>query len=200
MAPESGQTTNDTAPRSAATTAAEPDTARDTDGAPAAGRAGGAIPLGSGAPAATPQPAGAPVTAPQPAFVASAGAAGTAEATAARPVLGNACAPVTLPPRMSTGAAAASSMGGDDPLIAEADRLRATWLRLQAAFVDDPHASVADAADLVEHATQTLIGALRQRQKRLRDAWEHTPGGSDTEQLRLIMQRYRALFNQICRP
>lgn len=91
---------------------------------------------------------------------------------------------------------------GEGPLLADAASLRASWQRLQAGFVDDPREAVADAAGLVEHAAQALAGALRQRQGRLREAWdgEAVAGGgtADTEQLRLVMQRYRALFDQIC--
>ncbi len=42
--------------------------------------------------------------------------------------------------------------------------------RLKAYFVVDPRAAVADAAELVEHTAQTLIGSLQQRQRQLRRA------------------------------
>jgi hypothetical protein len=106
----------------------------------------------------------------------------------------------------------------DGPLLEDADELRANWLRLQAAFVDDPHESVSDAADLVEHTAQALVGALRMRQQKLREMWDggrqQGSGTADaqegrqgaeraamdtTEQLRLLMKRYRLLFNHICK-
>jgi hypothetical protein len=92
-------------------------------------------------------------------------------------------------------------------LLADAAGLHAGWRRIQAGFVDDPREAVADAADLVEHAAQAFVGALQQRQRRLRGIWngDERPDGAaeqitDTEQLRLVMQRYRSLFDQICRP
>ena len=94
----------------------------------------------------------------------------------------------------------------DGALLADAG-LRAGWQRIQVGFVDDPREAVADAADLVEHAAQAFVGALQQRQRRLRDIWngDGRPDGAaepitDTEQLRLVMQRYRSLFDQLCRP
>jgi hypothetical protein len=74
---------------------------------------------------------------------------------------------------------------------------------------------------------QLLAGALRQRQQQLRALWDRdgmpdgvdyadsgspagtvssgagrpaADGGPDTEQLRLLIRRYRALFNELCRP
>ena len=95
----------------------------------------------------------------------------------------------------------------DGALLADAARLHAGWQRVQAGFVDDPRAAVADAADLVEHTAQAFVGALQQRQRRLRGIWDGDgrPDGAadkmtDTEQLRLLMQRYRSLFDQLCRP
>jgi hypothetical protein len=115
----------------------------------------------------------------------------------------------------------------DGPLISDADELRTSWQRIQAAFVDDPRDAVADAAGLVEHTAQALTGALRQRQRQLRDMWDpdgmpdgveyadsggtapraaspdgdrQAADGPDTEQLRLLIQQYRALFNHLCRP
>lgn len=94
-------------------------------------------------------------------------------------------------------------LGG--PLIGDAAGLRSNWQHLQAGFVDDPRAAVGDAADLVEHAAQAFVGALQQRQRALRDMWsgEGSTGDKDTmdtERLRQAMQRYRALFNEICPP
>ena len=114
--------------------------------------------------------------------------------------------------------AAAAERDFAAPLLGDAAQLRARWQRVQGDFVDDPRAAVSDAADLVEQTVETLMEALRQRQRLLREAWERgaaggsrtaadgqapagvTPGGPDTEALRLMMQRYRALFNELCRP
>ena len=101
----------------------------------------------------------------------------------------------------------------DEPLLGDGSALRGRWQRVQADFVDDPQQAVGDAADLIEQTAQALVGALRQRQRTLRVMWERgladdsasedgalAARASETEHLRLMMQRYRALFNQLCRP
>jgi hypothetical protein len=65
-----------------------------------------------------------------------------------------------------------SSVDLDAPLLADAAGLRANWRRVQGRFVDDPREAVADAASLVEHTAQALVGALRQRQQLLRATWD----------------------------
>jgi hypothetical protein len=120
-----------------------------------------------------------------------------------------------------------AAAGLDGPLLSDTDELQASWQRIQGAFIDDPREAVADAAGLVEHVGQLLAGALRQRQRQLRAMWDRdgmpdgvdyadsgspagtvssgadrpaADGGPDTEQLRLLIRRYRDLFNQLCRP
>jgi hypothetical protein len=102
---------------------------------------------------------------------------------------------------------APAAAGPDVALLGDAAELRARWQHAQAGFIDDPQEAVGEAADLIEQTAQSLVIALRQRQRELRVEWERRgdPGEPDavtpdTEQLRLIMQRYRALFNQLCRP
>jgi hypothetical protein len=104
----------------------------------------------------------------------------------------------------------ATDIDPNAPLLGDSVSLRANWQQAQAGFVDDPRAAVADAAELVEHAAQTLIGALQQRQRALRTQWDNngsdaaSPSAagdrSDTEQLRHLMQDYRNLFNQLVQP
>jgi hypothetical protein len=119
-----------------------------------------------------------------------------------------------------------AAAGLDGPLLSDTDELHASWQRIQGAFIDDPREAVADAAGLVEHLGQELASALRQRQQQLRALWDSdgmpdgtdyadsgspagtlssedrlaAGGGPDTEQLRLVIRRYRALFNELCRP
>jgi hypothetical protein len=108
--------------------------------------------------------------------------------------------------------APATDFDPNAPLLGDSVSLRASWQQAAAEFVDDPRAAVADAAELVEHTAQTLIGALQQRQRQLRGRWENgtaagvngsdatvdgTNGTVDTEELRHLMQSYRALFNQL---
>jgi hypothetical protein len=103
---------------------------------------------------------------------------------------------------------AASTTEGE-PLLANTELMRASWQQVQAGFVDDPKAAVSDAADLIDNTVQALVETLRQRQRQLRNmsgngVTNSTGFGSagpdnvpDTEQLRLVMQRYRSLFNQL---
>ena len=99
------------------------------------------------------------------------------------------------------------------PLLGDSVTLKASWQQAAAEFVDDPRAAVAEAAELVDHTAQTLVGALQQRQRQLRGQWENgaatgvngssgttdqASGTVDTEELRHLMQSYRALFNQLC--
>jgi hypothetical protein len=149
-------------------------------------------------------------------------------------------APASADPLGDPGARAASTAPGgwsptgslleesagdlDGPLLGDVAELRTGWQQILAGFVDDPREAVADAADLVEHTAQALVGALHQRQRLLRATWDRgrsvdgvgfPASGSatdadgdqsaagdvpDTEQLRLLIQRYRTLFNQMCRP
>jgi hypothetical protein len=121
-------------------------------------------------------------------------------------------------PRLDSGGLGRAGADVDEPLLEDAEALRANWLRLQAGFVDDPHEAVSDAADLVEHTAQALVGALRMRQQELRQMWDggrskgsgtaasvddgqgaQSASADTTEQLRLLMKRYRVLFNHICR-
>jgi hypothetical protein len=103
-----------------------------------------------------------------------------------------------------------AAFDGNAPLLGDSVTLKASWQQAAAEFVDDPRAAVAEAADLVEQTAQTLVGALQQRQQQLRGQWENgTATGVngttdqngntvDTEELRHLMQNYRALFNQLC--
>jgi hypothetical protein len=95
----------------------------------------------------------------------------------------------------------------DEPLLSDTAGMRASWQTVQAGFVDDPQAAVMDAADLIEQTVQSLVDALQQRQRQLRDTVAGDSAGydsaaangvPDTERLRLMMQRYRTLFNQLC--
>ena len=106
-----------------------------------------------------------------------------------------------------------AAFDGNAPLLGDPVTLKASWQQAAAEFVDDPRAAVAEAAELVEHTAQTLVGALQQRQRQLRGQWENgtatgvtnsngttAQAGNtvDTEELRHLMQSYRALFNQLC--
>jgi hypothetical protein len=85
----------------------------------------------------------------------------------------------------------------EEPLLTDVGELRAEWQRIKARFVEDPHGSVAEAADVVKDAADTLAAALRARQQRIRDTWDADVLGRDTEVLRVALLRYQSLFNQM---
>lgn len=77
----------------------------------------------------------------------------------------------------------------------EVERYRVQWRELQAGFVDEPRATVREAETLVGRMVETLTAQLDQQRQQLRSGADT----DDTERLRVVMQRYRTLLDQIGR-
>ena len=78
---------------------------------------------------------------------------------------------------------------------AQAHAIRERWREVQLRFVDDPQAAAVEAATLVDDAAQVLVTAIESRRTQL-GAWRTAPPG-DTEQLRLVVQRYREFVDAV---
>jgi hypothetical protein len=74
--------------------------------------------------------------------------------------------------------------------------LRSQWQQIQFMFVDDPRASVTEAADVIDQVAAQLQEAIQARQRSLRGRWD---GGTqaDTEVLRETLRMYRAFLYQL---
>jgi len=73
--------------------------------------------------------------------------------------------------------------------------LQDRWQQLQLRFVDDPRGVVVEAQSLVAEEVQGLTSALTDQQADL-DGWA-SGGIGDTEQLRVVLQRYRDFFDRL---
>lgn len=71
----------------------------------------------------------------------------------------------------------------------EADQFRTQWREVQSSFVDEPQTAVREA--------DTLLAKMMDELKTRVESHRGDMGNGDTEQLRLTMQRYRSLFDQI---
>lgn len=78
----------------------------------------------------------------------------------------------------------------------EAERFRRWWADVQATFVDDPRAAVHAANGLVGEVLQELTRAYGRQRAALEGEWSRSANG-DTEQLRKVLQRYRAFFQRL---
>ena len=98
-------------------------------------------------------------------------------------------------------------------LIPDAADFTVQWQQIQFKFVDDPHASVTEAAEVVaqvtarmeaaiqerQRAIQARQQAIQERQRSLRGRWgEGTQ--ADTETLRETLRMYRAFLDQLIGP
>jgi hypothetical protein len=77
------------------------------------------------------------------------------------------------------------------------DDLQESWQRIKAQFVDDPRASVTEAAALVEEAAETAVATIQERERTLRGSWEGNGTSSDTEKLRTALREYGDLYEKI---
>ncbi len=98
-------------------------------------------------------------------------------------------------------------------LIPDAALYTEQWQQIQFKFVDDPHASVAEAADIVAQVTAKLETAIQERQRAieerqraiaeqqrsLRDRWGDG-SNADTENLRATLRMYKTFLDQLIGP
>jgi len=98
-------------------------------------------------------------------------------------------------------------------LIPDAAHYTEQWQQIQFRFVDDPHASVTEAADIVAQVTTKLEAAIQERQRAiqerqraiqeqqrsLRDRWGEG-SNADTENLRATLRLYKTFLDQLIGP
>ena len=88
-------------------------------------------------------------------------------------------------PESIPGSPAASATARESP----------RWHEIQVMFVDDPRSAVETAAGLVDDSSQALVAYVKEQQDSLRAAWRGEDAG--TEELRVALQRYRALGTRL---
>jgi hypothetical protein len=84
-------------------------------------------------------------------------------------------------------------------LIPDAAQYTEQWQRIQFKFVDDPHAAVTEAADIIAQVTAKLEAAIAERQRSLRGRWGEG-ANADTEALRQTLRMYRTFLHQLIGP
>jgi hypothetical protein len=98
-------------------------------------------------------------------------------------------------------------------LIPDAADYTEQWQQIQFKFVDDPHASVTEAADVVAQDTAKMEAAIQERQRAieerqkaiaeqqrtLRDRWGEG-SNADTENLRATLRMYKTFLDQLIGP
>jgi len=98
-------------------------------------------------------------------------------------------------------------------LIPDAAQYTNQWQQVQFRFVDDPHASVTEAAEIVAQVTARLEAAIQERQRAieerqraiaeqqrsLRGRWSEG-ANADTERLRETLRMYRTFLDQLIGP
>jgi len=95
-------------------------------------------------------------------------------------------------------------------LIPDADQFIAQWQQIQFRFVDDPHGSVTEAADVVAQVTAKLEAAIAERQRAIEERQraiqeqQHSLRGrwgeganADTEVLRETLRMYHTFLQQL---
>jgi hypothetical protein len=70
------------------------------------------------------------------------------------------------------------------------------WESLQVTFVDDPREAVSNADALVAELMQRLADGFAQERERLEGQWSRGEDVS-TEDLRVVLQRYRSFFRRL---
>jgi len=98
-------------------------------------------------------------------------------------------------------------------LLPDAAQYTAQWQQVQFKFVDDPHASVTEAADIIAQVTAKMEAAIQERQRAieerqraiaeqqrsLRGRWGEGTN-ADTEALRETLRMYKTFLDQLVGP
>jgi len=77
-----------------------------------------------------------------------------------------------------------------------AEAFRSRWMEVQTNFVDEPRQAVKDADELVEAVMRRLVEGFKNERSTLEEQWTRNEEVS-TEDLRLLLQRYRSFFDRL---
>jgi hypothetical protein len=78
----------------------------------------------------------------------------------------------------------------------QTERFTNRWHEIQASFVDEPRASVAEADALVADLMQRLAASFSNEREQLESQWDRGDDVS-TEDLRVALTRYRSFFDRL---
>ena len=97
-----------------------------------------------------------------------------------------------------SGAARGSSAESPAPLYSteEAKRLHDEWAAVQTSFVDEPRQAVEQADHLVAVALKHLAETFSRERASLEGQWDRGDDVS-TEDLRLVLRKYRSFFDRL---
>jgi hypothetical protein len=78
----------------------------------------------------------------------------------------------------------------------ESDHFRTRWNEIQGKFVDEPRSAVEQADELVSEVIELITEMFNNEHRSLEATWNK---GNDvsTEDLRIVLQRYRSFFNSL---
>jgi hypothetical protein len=78
----------------------------------------------------------------------------------------------------------------------ESEGMRDRWSDIQAGFVDEPRRAVEQADELVAECIRRLAESFAEERDRLERQWDSGDNVS-TEDLRVVLQRYRSFFTRL---
>ncbi len=100
------------------------------------------------------------------------------------------------PGRLEPGSTESTDDGGSLLPDEQSERFTTRWQEIQAAFVDEPRESVAQADALVADLMQRLAAGFSHERERLESQWDRGDDVS-TEDLRVALTRYRSFFDRL---
>src|SRR5205085_11603864 len=78
----------------------------------------------------------------------------------------------------------------------ESQTFQSRWSEIQTSFVDEPRSAVEQADSLVAEVMQRLAQVFADERHTLEQQWDRG-GDTNTEELRLALQRYRSFFDRL---
>ncbi len=79
----------------------------------------------------------------------------------------------------------------------EAEKFRTQWMNIQSEFVENPQESVREADKLVADVLKSVTMGFHDRRTSLEKQWNNGNNNISTEDLRLMLKRYRSFFNRL---
>lgn len=94
------------------------------------------------------------------------------------------------------GDSATTDTGGPTELVSNPDALMARWQEVQVSFVDDPRDSLRTADTLVQQVIEDMQQRFIAERAEMEQQWSAGDEVS-TEDMRLLLQKYRTFFNRL---